>query len=98
MDGDRFGRGKTTAPGGIASMEHPASMVSRESVPRDRGGAPEAGPSRALTPELIALARALGRDAARRHAGRRAHSIPEAALLSFLAAVLLAVALAFAAR
>ncbi|WP_372623860.1 hypothetical protein [Falsiroseomonas sp.] len=45
-------------------------------------------------PALIALARALGRDAARRHGARRAHSMVETALLLLLVAAILAAALA----
>lgn len=52
----------------------------------------------AAAPALLALARALGRDAARRHGGRRAHSVPEAALLLLLVAAILAAVLALGLR
>lgn len=47
---------------------------------------------------LISLARALGRQAARQAPTRRAHSLPEVALLLFLAGAMLAAVLALGAR
>lgn len=68
-------------------------------------GAAEAAPApgtgsvaAAAPPALIALARALGRDAARRHVSRRAHSTAEVALLLLLATAILATALALGGR